>query len=92
MNETPPRYHIARQRHLGKALDGLQASGRLDWTWRYGPKATAHYLIRAGHGEVQDFETRDAEKLVQFLFDAMGVTWKPMPYTGYRPQEAEVVS
>ena len=84
-------YHIARQQHLGDALDDLTSQGMLDWQWDYADRR-AIYRIRKGDGVRETHDTRSAEQLVQAQYDELGTRWKAVPHPGGEKEFAETVA
>ena len=73
-------YHIARQEHLGDALDGLMARGALRWRWEYDlARSRALYHVAIGDEPERTLHTADAEQVVSRCFDALGEKWLPVP-------------
>jgi len=78
-----PPYHIARQEHVGDALDDLQRRGYLTWRWEYdNANSRAIYKITVTGEAVQTLDTKSAEGLVQHYYTQLGVRWIPVPHPG----------
>ena len=83
-------YHIARQEHLGDALDHLRDRGRLRWRWDYANSRAIYRVTLPGEKE-RALDTATAERLVQRQYDELGVRWLPVPHPGGEKQRAETV-
>lgn len=78
-----PPYHIARQEHVGDALDDLMARGVLRWRWEYDWKhRRAIYHLAIGDEPERPFGTAHAERAVLNGYTALGVKWLPVPHPG----------
>ena len=82
-------FKMARQEHLGKALDALQGrefieAWRLEFVQQPGRStSTAMWWIALGSPAIEKrYETRPAERLVERLCVQHGITWKPVPHHG----------
>lgn len=76
-------YRIARQEHLGDALDHLHRRKRLSWRWEYDTATSrAQYLITPTGESEQTLETKSAEAMAQRYLDELGVLWMPVPHPG----------
>jgi|GEM_PF-6070799 len=84
-------YHIARQEHLGDALDGLQARGYLTWAWDYQGRRAVYWVGEPPGTEPRSLDTRQAEDLVQRHYDALGEPWRPVPHPGGESQRSAVI-
>jgi hypothetical protein len=85
-------YRIARQEHVGDALDALTRSGLLSWRWEYDhvrSRAIFHVTL-PGEAE-RALDTRSAEVQVQGLYRAIGVRWLPVPHPGGERQLEETL-
>ena len=88
-----PPYRIARQQHLGDALDGLAAGGYLTWRWEYDTaRRRAIFCISMPDATESAFDTRAAEVLVQRINDQRGVRWLSVPPPGGETQLAETLA
>ncbi|HEY0691649.1 MAG TPA: hypothetical protein VGD71_21730 [Kribbella sp.] len=56
-------YHIARQEHLGEALDDLQRRGLLRWQWDYA-NSRAIYRVTLPGEQLRTLDTATAEKVI----------------------------
>jgi hypothetical protein len=56
-------YHIARQEHLGDALDDLQRRGLLRWQWDYA-NSRAIYRVTLPGEQLRTLDTATAEKVI----------------------------
>lgn len=74
-------YRIARQQHVGDALDDLQARGLLRWRWAYADSSAIYWVTEAGREE-RRLDTRRAEALVQRHYDELGVPWVAVSHPG----------
>lgn len=85
-------YRIARQEHVGDALDDLSQRGRLRWRWEYDlarGRAVFHIALA---GEIdRALDTRSAEGVVQSLYAEIGVRWIPVPHPGGERQREETL-
>jgi NAD-dependent dihydropyrimidine dehydrogenase PreA subunit len=81
---TKPPYHIARQEHLGDALDALAARELITgWRWDYDvPNRRALYWITEPGQPERRYETKPAEQLALKYTGKHGSTWKPVPHPG----------
>jgi hypothetical protein len=86
-----PPYHIARQQHLGDALDDLQARGRLTWEWDYRDRRAIYWVAEHPATVPRRLDTRQAEDLVQEHYDALGEPWRPVPHPGGESQRLVVM-
>lgn len=85
-------YRIARQQHLGDALDELERAGRLSWRWEYDyTRSRAIFHIRVPDATEQALDTRAAEKLVVAMVEAQGERWLPVPHPGGERQLEETL-
>lgn len=84
-------YRIARQEHLGDALDDLAHRGLLTWEWDYDvPAARAVYRVRLPHDDrPRVLDTKAGEQLVKQAYDGIDVPWLPVPSPGGRKQAEE---
>jgi hypothetical protein len=84
-------YKIARQEHLGDALDDLQRRGRISWSWDYdNRRSRAIYNVAEGTGASRSLDTKQAEQLVQRHHDDIGVIWRAVPSPGGETQREAV--
>jgi hypothetical protein len=83
-------YRIARQEHLGDALDDLQRRGVLRWQWDYA-NSRAIYRLTLPSEKVRDLDTAAAERLAQRHYDDLGVRWFPVPAPGGQKQRDETL-
>lgn len=83
-------FRIARQEHVGAALDDLVQRGVV-WRWRFEydeETGTAYFDITTQkrsselHSFTTRLTTRDAEKFIQARYDELMVRWKPVPHPG----------
>jgi len=87
-----PPYRIARQEHLGDALDDLARRGRLEWRWDYDyarSRAVFHVVLPGGSERALD--TRSAELLVKAHYAELGAPWLPVPHPGGERQLEETL-
>lgn len=85
-------YRIARQEHLGDALDDLSQHGRLRWRWEYdSARSRAIFHIALGGEAEHPLDTRSAEGVVQSLYRDIGVRWLPVPHPGGERQRQETL-
>lgn len=88
-----PPYHIARQEHLGNALDDLAARGVLRWRWEYDAERSRAVFNVALAGEPERaLDTRSAEQVVAGLYVDLGVQWLPVPHPGGERQRDEMLA
>lgn len=83
-------YHIARQEHLGDALDDLERRGLLRWQWDYA-NSRAIYRVTLPGEQLRALDTATAEGLAQRLYDNLGVRWFPVPAPGGQKQRDETL-
>jgi hypothetical protein len=84
---------IARQQHLGDALDELATGGHLTWRWEYDTvRRRAIFCIAMPDATENAYDTRAAEVLVQRLNDQRGLRWFPVPAPGGEAQLAETLA
>ncbi len=83
-------YRIARQEHLGDALDDLQHRGLLRWQWDYANRR-AIYKVALPDEPRRALDTAAAEQLVQHHYDDLGVHWFPVPVPGGEKQRTETL-
>lgn len=85
-------YHIARQEHLGDALDDLQRRGVLRWRWEYDwSQSRAIYHVVVGDDPERALGTADAERIAQRCYDSLAVKWLPVPHPGGERQREETL-
>ena len=84
-------YHVARQQHLGDALDDLKARGKLDWRWDYADRRAIFRIQMTGSDWIAR-DTRAAEQLVQAEYDKTGIRWKAVAHPGGEDQLAETLA
>ena len=78
-----PPYHLARQEHVGDALDDLQSRGLLRWRWDYDTeRSRALFRICEVGSRWNVFHTADAERIAQAWYEELGEPWKPVPHPG----------
>ena len=76
-------YRIARQQHLGEALDSLATLGQLSWRWEYDvARSRAVFNVTLPGENEEALDTRTAEALVQRLMADVGFRWIPVPHPG----------
>lgn len=85
-----PPYHIARQEHIGEALDELQRRGLISWSWHY-ENRRAIYIVREDVEAGTWLDTRSAEALVERLYQRLGVVWFPVPHPGGETQREQTL-
>lgn len=83
-------YHIARQEHLGDALDDLQRRGLLRWQWDYANSRAIYRVTLPGEQE-RALDTAMAERLAQRHYDDLEVHWLPVPAPGGERQRDETL-
>lgn len=83
-------YRIARQEHLGDALDGLQRRGLLRWKWDYANRRAIYRVTLPGEHQ-RALDTATAEQLAQRHYDDLGVRWFPVPTPGGEKQREETL-
>lgn len=83
-------YLIARQEHLGDALDDLQRRGLLRWNWDYANRR-AIYRVTLPDEPMRALDTAAAEEVAQRHYDVLGVRWFPVPSPGGETQRAETL-
>jgi hypothetical protein len=83
-------YRIARQEHVGDALDDLQARGRLAWRWAYANRRAIYNVRQDGQPE-RSLDTRSAEQLVSAEYQALAIPWRPVPHPGGEDQRGPVL-
>lgn len=87
-----PPYHIARQEHLGDALDDLTARGVLRWRWEYDAERSRAIFNVALAGEPERaLDTKSAEEVVVACYADLGVKWLPVPHPGGERQREETL-
>lgn len=91
-------YRIARQRHIGHALEALESRGLIgDWHLKfdYAP-GTSHWQLRNGRADVLawwtiadpaggsrvTYPTREAEEYILGLCAPRDIEWQPVPPPG----------
>lgn len=74
-------YRLARQQHVGDALDDLQARGLLRWRWSY-VDSSAIFRVAEADGTERPLATRRAEQVVQRHYDQLEVPWVPVAHPG----------
>lgn len=76
-------YRIARQQHLGDALDELALHGYLSWRWEYDRARSRAIFHVSLPGDIERaLDTRSAEVLVQSKNKDHGFRWLPVPHPG----------
>lgn len=85
-----PPYRIARQQHLGDALDDLQRRDLLEWQWDY-RQSRAIFRIREPGQRWVGHVTADAEDIVSSYYGRLGEPWRPVPHPGGEGQRRAVV-
>jgi hypothetical protein len=85
-----PPYRIARQEHLGDALDRLALAGRLTWRWDYAGSRAIFHVQMPGQ-EQQALDTRSAEQVVRAEMKAIREFWLPVPHPGGESQREIVI-
>lgn len=83
-------YRIARQEHLGDALDDLQRRGLLRWQWDYANSRAIYRVTLPGEQE-RALDTATAERLAQRQYDDLGVHRFPVPAPGGEKQRDETL-
>lgn len=89
-----PPYRIARQEHIGTALNDLVQRGVVQrWRFEYDEETgTAYFDITTKAKRTSELDsltftstrltTRDTEKFVQARYDELMVRWKAVPHPG----------
>jgi hypothetical protein len=85
-------YHIARQEHLGDALDDLQSRGRLRWRWDYDSdrRRAIFWVAENTENDLQPLDTAAAENLVLRHYAELDEPWRSVPHPGGEGQRGPV--
>lgn len=76
-------FRIARQEHVGTALDDLVERGVVhSWRFEYDNINSRALFVVTTDGASEVLLTKEAEKFVQARYDELMVRWKAVPHPG----------